>query len=140
MIILKGDKSRRPTNLFFIEIMIALLFFSISGAVIMKVFAAADGKARKSALLEEVVIMAQSVAELYSVSGDANAAVFEAVGMFDDLSNVPLDDGRVIMSVSEQRETSGAGELRRLSMSFVLDGDNIYSLDCTAYVSGGEAR
>lgn len=139
MIILKGEKSRRPTNLFFIEIIIALLFFSISGAVIMKVFAAADGKARKSALLEEVVIAAQSVAELYSVSGDAAAAVAGAVGFQgEDLSSVPVEGGRAVMSVTEQREPSAAGELRRLYMVFTRDGDEIYSLDCAAYVPGGD--
>lgn len=141
MIILKGERSRKPTNLFFIEIIIALLFFSISGAVIMKVFATADNKAHKSALLENVVIAAQSVAELYSVSGDACAAVAEAVGFKgEDLSSVPIEDGRVIMSVSERHEPSAAGELRRLSMVFLRDGAEIYSLDCAAYVSGGDLR
>lgn len=136
---MKNEHSRRPMNLFFIEIIIALLFFSISGAVIMKVFAAADSKTRKSALLEEVVITAQSIAELYSCDGDADAAVRESVGNvgYDDLSAVALKDGRVVLSVSERREPSGAGELRRLSMVFTLDGGEIYSLDCAAYVSGG---
>ena len=136
---MKNEHSRRPMNLFFIEIIIALLFFSISGAVIMKVFAAADSKTRKSALLEEVVITAQSIAELYSCDGDAEAAVRETVGSAGniDLSAVPLKDNRVMLSVSEQREPSGAGELRRLSMVFTLDGGEIYSLNCAAYVSGG---
>lgn len=130
---------RRPMNLFFIEIIIALLFFSISGAVIMKVFAVADGKTRKSALLEEVILTAQSIAELYSSDGDAEAAVREAAGTaeYEDLSAVPLEGGRVVLCVSESREDSGAGELRKLSMTFTLDGSEIYSLDCSAYVSGG---
>lgn len=139
MITLKYERRRRPMNLFFIEIIIALLFFSISGAVIMKVFAVADGKTRKSAMLEETVIMAQSIAELYSRNGDADAAVRAAVGdaAYDDLSAVPIEGGRVTLSVSEQRENSGAGELCRLMLKFTLDGSEIYSLDCSAYVSGG---
>ena len=136
---MKYERGRKPLNLFFIEIIIALLFFSVSGAVIMKVFAVADGKTRKSAMLEETVITAQSVAELYSRSGDADAAVRTAVGdaEYDDLSAVPLEGGRVLMNVSEKREASGAGELCRLSMVFTMDGSEIYSLECSAYVSGG---
>ncbi len=137
MISLKYERKRRPINLFFIEIIIALLFFSISGAVIMKVFAVADSKTRKSAILEETVITAQSIAELYSRNGDADAAVRSAVGDADDLSAVPLEGGRVLLNVSEQRENSGAGELCRLSMVFTMDGSEIYSLECSAYVRGG---
>ena len=135
----QGGK-RKPVNLFFIEIIISLLFFSISGAVIMKVFAAADAKTRRSGLLEEVVITAQSIAELYSCDGDAEAAVKDATGVtgYDALSAVPLDDGKVILSVSESREDHGAGEIRKLSMVFKLDGSEIYSLECSAYVPGGE--
>lgn len=132
---------RKPLNLFFIEIIISLLFFSISGAVIMKVFAVADAKTRTSSLLEEVVITAQSIAELYSCNGDADAAVREAAGVtgYEDLSAVPLDGGRVILSASESRENYGAGEMRRLSVTFLLDGDEIYSLNCSAYIPGGGA-
>ena len=133
-----GSK-RKPVNLFFIEIIIALLFFSISGAVIMKVFAVADAKTRKSALLEEVVITAQSIAELYSCDGDADKAVKEAVGIsvYEDLSAVPLDGGKVMLRASEDRVPCGTGEMRRLSMVFLMDESEIYSLNCSAYVSGG---
>lgn len=136
---MKYSVKRRPLNLFFIEIIIALLFFSISGAVIMKVFAVADGKTRKSALLEEVVITAQSIAELYCCGNDAKTAVRQALGddHVGDLSAVPVEDGKVILSVSERRESADAGEMRRLSMTFTLDGSEIYSLECSKYVPGG---
>lgn len=144
MISLKYGHSvkRRPVNLFFIEIIIALLFFSISGAVIMKVFAVADGKTRRSALLEDIVITAQSIAELYSCGNDAADAVREALkdgSIGGDLSAVPVEGGKVILSASERRESAGTGEMRRLSMKFTLDGSEIYSLDCSAYVPGGGA-
>ena len=127
-------------NLFLIEIIIALLFFSISGAVIMKVFAVADAKSRRSALLEEVMVVAQSIAEIYSSDGDAGAAVKEAAGVtaYEDLSAVPLNGGKVMMSVQESREDSGAGELCSLSIEFTMEGSEIYSLDCSVYFPGGE--
>lgn len=138
----ENSGKRKPINLFLVEIIIALLFFSISGAVIMKVFAVADAKSRRSALLEEVMVVAQSIAESYSCNGDANAAVRDAAGIivYEDLSAVPLNGGTVIMSVLESRVASGAGELCGLSIEFTMEGSEIYSLNCSTYFPGGETN
>lgn len=126
-------------NLFLAEIIISLLVFSFSGAVILKVFAAADTKSRRSAELESVVITAQSIAEAYSQCADASRAV-ETVLRIDkpfDLSAVPLENDRVMLGVSEQRTNTVAGELCELTMCFTSNGDELFSLKCTAYASGG---
>lgn len=139
MISLKS--SRKPMNLFLAEIIISLLVFSFSGAVILKVFAAADSKSRKSAELESVVITAQSIAEAYSKCADASQAV-GIVLQTDrtlDLSAVPLENGRVMLNASEQRIDSGAGELCELNLRFTSNGEVLFSLNCTAYASGGAA-
>ena len=62
--------TERPLNLFFIEMIISLLFFSISGAVILSVFAGADKKSRAGETLESIIVFSQSVAEVYSLNGD----------------------------------------------------------------------
>lgn len=133
--------SQKPMNLFLAEIIISLLVFSFSGAVILKVFAAADQKSRKSAELESVVITAQSIAEAYSQYADASKAV-GAVLQTDkalDLSAVPLENGRVTLNTTEQRTNSGAGELCELTMRFTSNGEELFLLKCTAYVPGGAA-
>lgn len=128
-------------NLFLAEIIISLLVFSFSGAVILKVFAAADTKSRKSAELESVVITAQSIAEAYSQYADASQAVKTVLqtDSIPDLSAVPLSNGRVMLNAYEQRTNSGAGELCELTMSFTSNGEELFSLKCTAYTSGGAA-
>lgn len=133
--------SRKPINLFFIEIIISLLVFSVSGAVILKVFATADAKSRKSAMLENVVIMAQSIAEVYSQCADASEAVGTVLGTSErlDLSAVSIENGKVTLSLSEKRTDTGAGELCELTMRFTVNGEEFYTLDCSAYVSGGDA-
>lgn len=135
--------NRKPVNLFFIEIMVSLLVFSVSGAVILKVFAAADAKSRKSSMLESVVITAQSIAEVYSQTGDAAVAVADALGV-SDVPNAPaevfMSDGRVRLNFSEERAEKGAGELCVLSMRFFMDEEVIYTLDCSSYVPGGGAN
>ena len=141
-----GGGKRRPINLFFAEIIIALLFFSVSGAVIIKVFATADMKSQQSARLERVIILAQSIAEAYSESGDFNLAAELVFG--DDLvvekpaaadSNIgeatlSIENGSVYLRAHESRVFTDAGELSNLTVIFTANEDEIYSLECSAYI------
>lgn len=144
---------RRPINLFFTELIIALLFFSISGAVILKVFAAADKRSRLNAEKENAMICAQSVAEVYSESGNADEAlktVFSENPKLDENNGIytmmldsycrPAADGKIGMTASEEREKTASGELSRLTISFASDEEELYSLVCSAYIpEGGDA-
>lgn len=129
--------------MFFFEIIISLLVFSVSGAVILRVFAAADAKSRRSAMLESVVITAQSIAEVYSQCADASEAVGTVLGIGGtiDPETVTLENGKVTLALSENQTDTGSGELRSLIMRFTTaDGELLYSMECSAYVSGGAAH
>lgn len=141
---------RRSINLFFTELIIALLFFSISGAVILQVFAAADRKARLSAEKENAMICAQSIAEVYSESGNVEKTlktVFSNEVRFDESDGTyslklddkcrPSADGKIDVKISETRETALSGELSRLSILFATAEDELFSLDCSAYIPLG---
>lgn len=142
---------RRPINLFFTELIIALLFFSISGAVILQVFAAADKRSRLSAEKESAMICAQSIAEVYSELGSA-AETFPTVfsgWRYDEEDgeySIKLDsyckpalDGVIELKAAEEREETAAGELSRLSLNFTSDKGELFSLVCTAYTPKGGA-
>ncbi len=128
-------------NLFFAEMIIALLFFSISGAVILRVFASADMKSRESARLERVIVFAQSFAEAYSECGSVSESAQTVLGYTGEENTdgtvFSLEDGSVNMRASEKRKAAGAGELSTLTMTFTADGEEIYSLSCSAYIRGG---
>lgn len=143
---------RRPINLFFTELIIALLFFSISGAVILKVFASADNKSQQSLKKENAIICAQSIAEVYSETASVEETfkvVFSNNGDFDEngifsivLDNYcrPAADGKILMTASEQREKTVSGSMSHLTVTFVCGDKELYSLVCTAYdPNGGEA-
>ena len=146
-------KKRRPINLFFTELIIALLFFSISGAVILRVFASADRRSRANAEKENAMICAQSIAETYSETGNANEAfmtVFSQVPEFDEDNGVytisldsycrPAADGKIVMSAGEAREKTDSGEFSELSISFTNSEKELFSLVCSAYrPDGGDA-
>ena len=146
-------KKRRPINLFFTELIISLLFFSVSGAVILNVFASADRRSRVNAEKENAMICAQSIAETYSETGNADEAlkiVFSQSPEFDESSNVftmsldrycrPAADGKIVLSAKETREQTDSGVLSDLEISFSSGEKELFSLVCSAYrPNGGDA-
>lgn len=134
----------RSANLFFAELIIVLLFFSISAAVILSVFAAADNKQKTASLTENSIICAQSLAECYSVNGDLSSSVALVFGeAFHSGEEVTLtldeqmacsEDGAVQLSLAETvlSETE-AGRLSQLEMIFSYCETQLYTLTCTAY-------
>ena len=137
-------------NLFFVELIISLLFFSFSGAVVLRVFAYADNKARLGQALENASLCAQSAAEAYSIGGsrsDAFSAVFgdstsdypESGVIMLDSGCRPSESGSVELVYSEEITEYDAGELRVLSLSFRSAEEEIYALECSAYIPAGGA-
>lgn len=145
-------KAYRKTNyLPFAEMVIALLFFIVSFAVIIRVFATADGMERAESRRERASLCAQSVAEAYSVSGDADSALKlvlgGSAGMSGDEANIGLDDAMclseqptITLALREESEEYPAGTYSELIMSFSADGEEFYSLTCGAYVEQGGAE
>lgn len=135
----------RRANLFFIELLIALLFFSISAVIMLRVFAAADNKQKTAALTEKSIICAQSLAEVYSVSGDLARSVYMTLGV-DDVSDDELtlllddelivaDNGCVQLTMCETvLSDTAAGRMSQLDITFAAGETKLYSLTCTAYV------
>ena len=143
-------KKRRPVNLFYMELIIALLFFIVSAAVILKVFATADRKSRLSSVKENAMICSQSIAEVYSENGNAPETfltVFSENAFFDIDSGIYTikldeqcklsDDGNIVMEAVEKRENTDAGELSHLSVSFISDNEELFSIVCSSYVPNG---
>ncbi len=67
-------------NLFFVEMIIVLMFFSIASAVILNAFAASGRLSRESGRLERMSFCAQSAAEIFSETGSLPKTVEELFG------------------------------------------------------------
>lgn len=138
--------NRKSNILLFAEMTIALLFFVISFAVMIRVFAAADGLERRAQRREKAVLCAQSIAEAYSVSGNTGTALRLVFG--EDMPQgditlnselVPEDNGEITLSLSEEKEDTAAGTYSTLSIRFGYSGEELFSLDCGAYIPRGGA-
>lgn len=149
--------NRKPNNLLYAEMIIALLFFVISFAVIIRVFASADGLERRSRQRQSAALCAQSIAEAYSVTADVQKSVNLALGAdmrdFSGNAEVGLDSGfypvnstdqaEIILLLSETEEKTGAGVYSELMVEFYdslgEERSPVYSLKCGSYAPEGGA-
>lgn len=134
-------------NLFFLEMIIVLLFFSIAAAVILNVFAASDRLAKKSRLTEAMAFCAQSAAEIFSETGSLPQTVEELFGIESANMNevdIPLDESckyspenaslymRMYVSAEEQE---GLYSMHiRFDNGIVINGWELYELYSGAYI------
>lgn len=137
---IKLTKKRGRLNLFFMEMIIVLLFFSIASAVILRSFAGSDKLAKDSRLLESAVFRAQSAAEIYSGTGDLSKTaetLFPSYAADGNLSRITVPiDGKMYMTMSETAEEYGGGTLKKLEIVFRDDdGETIYETGSGAYIS-----
>ncbi len=147
----ENKAAMRPANLFFVELIIVLLFFSISAAIILQVFAAADHKQDIGELTERSIVCAQSIAECYSVTADISesaelvfgtdaAATGSGAVLRLDNELKASADGNVTLTLTEMnREMTDAGCFTRLSIAFTHGDIELYTLICSAYVPNGGA-
>ncbi len=131
-------------NLFFVEMIIVLLFFSIASVTILRTFAESDSLSRESARLERMSFCAQSAAELYSETGNLSETSKELFGIETENADtviVPLDE-QCRYSVSDaslyMNMTAVKGELDGLSELHIAfsdkDGETVYEIKSGAYL------
>ncbi len=140
----------RPANLFFVELLIVLLFFSLSAAIILQVFAIADNKQKLGELTERSIIQAQSIAECYSVNGsipDTLQQLYGVTSVDSEAATLALDnsfavslEGTVALSLTRiSNQQTEAGELTQLRIEFSFAENQLYSLVCSSYIPKGGA-
>ena len=149
---IKAVKKNGRFNLFFMEMMIVLLFFSIAAAVILRSFAASDRIARESERMESMAFYAQSAAEIYSrtasVSETANTLFGESFGLvfIDGTSsvNIPISSDfkyspaspELFITMLETEEHCENGTLMKLEIIFSDSrGESVYKVESGAYIS-----
>lgn len=73
-------RDRSKTGLFMMEMIIVILFFAVSAAVCVKIFAASDKMEQKSVDINQAVLIGESAAESYKAAGGDLAKAAELVG------------------------------------------------------------
>ena len=144
-------------NLFFLEMIIVLLFFSIASAVILNSFSASDRLASRSRLTESMTFCAQSTAEFFSKTGDLSQTVEELFGgssaqiihadldggVYISEAKIPLTESceyspqnpEIYIILTETAEQSAGGMFKTLSIKFEdTDSEELYQITTGAYI------
>lgn len=156
---LRQKYRKTPLNLFFVELLIILLFMSISGAVILNMFVTADRKAVRNALYEQALTDVQSFSEVYALTGNLKASADRVYGAecltpgADGSFTVVLDEdnrpliteegrntyGRLSVTLYEDEKKTAAGRYSEVEIIVfrkdgTADADMIIRQRCSAYI------
>ena len=130
------SRHNSKSGLFLMEMIIAILFFSICSAVCIKVFAGAAAMADESRTLNKAVVQAANAAELYKA---ADGALDELARLMDETGGgqvriEAIDDESLTaaygdMIITLEKKSSGVAEI---SVEASDDTGIIYSLQVRA--------
>lgn len=146
----KSRSSITHINSFFVEIIIVILFFSISSAIIVQVFAEAFSKNEQATKLNNAILIAESVANVFSENASLEETINELYGKsglayVDDLktAKIPLGadwtlsttDLMFSIVVNIKTENTIAGKLS-IAHIYITEGNKIlFSLKSSCYTS-----
>ena len=112
---------------FLAEMLLILLFFSVSAAVLLKMFVRAGEESRQTALRTEALISVQSMMEQSAADGRERVMTFET------------DGTEYTVTVAVKEESKGSGILRRVVSDAVsADGVKLLSAPMETAVFLGE--
>ncbi len=129
-------RTHSKSSLFLIELIIAILFFSLSSVVCVNMFLSAHVLAEESAQRSGAVTAAQTAAEIYREGGMQLLLEMTSAEMINDAYYAGFDETGIFSQNGEYRaqfaETSKE-DLYTLSIN-LFDGDTlIYDLSVTLY-------
>ena len=143
----------KSSSLFLLELILAILFFSIASAVCVQFFVKSHLLSQESRELQVSANEVSSVAELISTSSDEQAAIdlicseypgaqtsdTDKVTVFydEDFSKSAQKDAVYVLNITLTREDFMLNA--EMSMQKLKDGKDIYSLDISHHLQRGAA-
>ena len=121
-------------NILLIELLIVILFFSLSQVIMVRVFASAHEKSHESVQLRHALMACQDVSEQLSVSEEPSALLLSQDFSGGDGSYFRCDEHGFDLYVYCQREETPAGTLLSSTVTARKDDTEILSLPVSLYV------
>ena len=143
---MKSNAKGSSFTLFFIEMAVMIVFFGLSAAVVMRVFAESSVMASESERSEQMAFCAQSAAEIFSGCGDIEYTSHILFSAYED--KIPVDencayspdDPKMYVSMTETDEEYPAGILKTMKITFTdINGKCLYEVTSGAYLPETEA-
>lgn len=139
-------------NSFFIEIIIVTFFFIISSAINVMVIAKAFEQKKDTEKLNNAVLKAQSICEVFSTTAELENTLELLYGndsnsfINDDNASIPFDSDweisasntKYIIDIHINNNVSSAGNLVYAEVNVLEDTDVLFSVTTSAYISEKE--
>ena len=125
---------RYQGNILLIELLIVILFFSLSQVVMVRVFASAHEKSHNSVQLRHALLACQDVAEQLSVSEEPDALLLRMDFNGEDGTYFRCDENGFDVYVHCQREETAAGTLLTSTVTAQKENREILTLPVSLYV------
>ncbi len=125
--------NRYRGNIVLVELLIVLIFFSLSQAILVQVFADAQSKTARSEMLGDALLAAQDAAEQLGCT-DEPEALLEGMGyaLSDGLYRYDAPAGYAITAqISRLRQPGGL--LTSIALSAAKDGEALFTLPVSRY-------
>ena len=119
---------RYQGNILLIELLIVILFFSLSQVVMVRVFASAHQKSHDSVQLRHAMMACEDIAEQLSVSEDPDLLLMQLDFTGEDGSYFRCDEHGFDLYVQHHREETEAGTLLSSTVTAQKDDKEILSL------------
>ena len=134
-----SKKGFSRSQLFLIELIVVVLFFSFSAAIAMMVFGKAHELSEDAKALNGAMVMAQSAAEAdRSKPLNEVGANSELIYLNENWEKTSAEDAEYLLKVEINLEDRPAGKMAFLNytVSDATDEDIIYHLETKKYYSG----
>ncbi len=125
---------RYQGNILLIELLIVILFFSLSQVVMVRVFASAHEKSHESVQLRHALMACQDIAEQLSVCEEPDALLLTLDFNGEDGTYFRCDENGFDLYVHSVREETPAGTLISSTVTARHEEKEILSLPVSLYV------
>jgi hypothetical protein len=122
-------------NALLVELLIAVLFFSLSATVILGVFAETHEQSKKAGILNQALMEAENLAErLYAADSAQELLLAEAFAAEGDAFTKDFADYRI--TVTLQDVPAEAGIIREVRITAQRGEERLITLPCAKYLPG----
>ncbi|MEF9880200.1 MAG: hypothetical protein RR653_00725 [Clostridia bacterium] len=122
-------------NMLLVELVIAILFFSLSQVVIMQVFATSQQMANESKLLHKALNVSEDVAEQLSGESQPDAMLLSLGFMGGNGSYILADPAGFDLHVDLTRLEQPAGQMIRATLSVRREQQLLFSFPSAYYIA-----
>lgn len=128
-------KQNGRVNALLVELLIVVLFFMLASTTLMEIFGAAKQNSTRAGVRSEALMQAQNLAEtLYGA--DAPLDKLADMGFVQGADGWEKAEKLYSLIVTCWEEATEAGLLRRMEVSALYQGENLFTLPADRYIPG----